>query len=135
MCILAKRLVKGETLLMPPNSNHAENELSPLKLPQPVAVYLAAEKARNLDMLTLCFADDALVQDEGHDYRGLDAIKSWKHEVDIKYRYLAEPLKASVQGDTVTLLVRLTGDFPGSSVEVDYEFTFADNRITSLRIQ
>jgi hypothetical protein len=68
---------------MPTNSNYAENRI-PLQLPKPVAVYLAAEKAKNLDMLALCLDDDALVQDEGHDYRGLDAIKSWKHEVDIK---------------------------------------------------
>ena len=31
----------------------------PLSLPGPVATYLAAVKAKNADMLALCFADDA----------------------------------------------------------------------------
>jgi hypothetical protein len=104
-----------------------------LKLPKPVAIYLAAEQ--NIDMLALCFADDAIVHDEGRDYRGLDAIKSWKQAADIKYRYVAEPLSASIGEKTVTLLVRLTGDFPGSPVELDYTFTLADDKIASLIIQ
>jgi hypothetical protein len=49
-----------------------------LTQPKPVATHLAAEKAKDIDMLALCFASDALVHDEGRDYRGLDAIKSWK---------------------------------------------------------
>lgn len=45
-------------------------------LPQPVAAYLAADKAKDVDMLDLCFADDAQVHDEGRDHRGLDAIRA-----------------------------------------------------------
>ena len=48
----------------------------PLALPQPVINYLAAVEAKDTDMLALCFADDALVHDEGRDYRGIDAIKT-----------------------------------------------------------
>ncbi len=63
-----------------------------LELPKPVATYLAAVKARDADMLALCFADDAVVHDEDREHRGLDAIKSWKQETDAKYRYVAEPM-------------------------------------------
>jgi hypothetical protein len=34
-----------------------------LKAPKPVALYLAAEQAKDADMLVLCFADDARVHD------------------------------------------------------------------------
>ncbi len=85
----------------------------PLNLPGPVATYLAAVKARDVDMLALCFADDALVHDEDRDYRGLDAITSWKRETDAKYRYIAEPLDVAVDGNIVRLRARLTGNFPG----------------------
>ncbi len=34
-----------------------------LKAPKPVASYLAAEQAKDADMLVLCFADDARVHD------------------------------------------------------------------------
>jgi ketosteroid isomerase-like protein len=103
-----------------------------LELPGPVAAYLAADKAKDLDLIARCSADDALVHDEDHDYRGLDAIKAWKREADAKYRYIMEPLEASVNDATVKMHARLTGDFPGSPVEVDYTFTLANDKITSL---
>jgi hypothetical protein len=103
-------------------------------LPKPIAVYLAAEKAKDPDMLSVCFADDASVHDESHDYRGLDAIIAWKREAEAKYNYVMEPLDASVDDKTVKLHARLTGDFPGSPVEVDYTFTLANDKITSLEI-
>jgi len=74
-----------------------------LKLPKPVAAFLAAEKAKNPEMLTRCFANNALVHDEGHDYRGIDAIISWKRAADAKYEYVSEPLDASLGEGTVKL--------------------------------
>ena len=75
------------------------------------------------------------MHDERRDYRGLDAIKSWQREAEGKYRYVVEPLDASVSENIVTLRARLTGDFPGSPVELDYTFTLANDKITSLEIQ
>jgi hypothetical protein len=75
---------------------NTDNAIS-LSLPRPVAIYLAAVKAKDADMLALCFADDARVHDENSDYRGLDAIRAWKQETDAsKYRYRppAQPRKA-----------------------------------------
>ena len=106
----------------------------PLKVPKPVASYLAAEKAKDADMLFLCFADDARVHDESRDYRGTDAIKSWKKAIEAKYRYVMEPLDASVSENIVKLRARLTGDFPGSPVELNYTFTVKD-KITHLEIK
>jgi ketosteroid isomerase-like protein len=105
-----------------------------LALPKPDTNYLAAVEAKDTDMLALCFADDALVHDEGRDYRGLDAIRSWKQETQTKYKYVMKPLNASVSQKTVKLRVRLTGDFPGSPVDLDYTFTLANDKITSLDI-
>jgi ketosteroid isomerase-like protein len=113
---------------------YPENSKS-LGLPNPVATYLAAEKAKDLDMLARCFAEDALVHDEGRDYRGLDAIRSWKQEADRKYQYVMEPLDVSVNDDTVKLRARLTGNFPGSPVDLDFTFTLANDKITSLNIE
>ena len=105
-----------------------------LTLPKPIANYLAAVEAKDTEMLALCFADDALVHDEGHDYRGVDAIRTWKRNADSKYQYVLEPLDASVSGPRVKLRARLTGNFPGSPVELDHTFTLANDKITSLEI-
>ena len=106
-----------------------------LKLPAPVLTYLAAEKAKNPEMLAFCFADDALVHDEGQDHRGIDAIKAWKKAADAKYTYVLEPLNASVTEKSVVVRARLTGNFPGSPVERDHRFTLANGKITSLEIR
>jgi ketosteroid isomerase-like protein len=105
------------------------------KLPAPVGAYFAAEKAKDADRLARCFADDAVVHDEGRDHRGVEAIRTWKRQADAKYQYVLEPLDASVSGQTVKLRARLTGNFPGSPVELDHTFTLAGDKITSLEIQ
>lgn len=46
-----------------------------------------------------------------------------------------EPLDASADEKTVRLRARLTGEFAESPVEVDYTFTLANDKITSLDIQ
>ena len=112
-----------------------KDDAKSLNLPRPVATYLAAVKEKDADMLALCFADDAWVHDENRDYRGLDAIRAWKRETDAKYRYVMEPLDSVVAENTVKLRARLTGEFPGSPVELDYTFTLANDMITSLEIQ
>ena len=45
-----------------------------------------------------------------------------------------EPLDASVNGKTVKLRARLTRNFPGSPADLDYTFTLANGKITSLEI-
>jgi hypothetical protein len=105
-----------------------------LDVPEPIATYLAAEMAKDARMLALCFARDAWVYDEERTHRGLDAIITWKEEADRKYQYVLEPLSAIQRGNTVTLLCRLTGNFPGSPVELDFKFTLENDKITSLEI-
>ena len=105
------------------------------KLPQPVVNYLAAVKAQDTEGSVRCFTDDAQVYDEGRDYRGLDAITAWKKETQTKYKYEIEPLNASVNGNSVKLRARLTGDFPGSPADLDFTFVLANDKITSLEIE
>ena len=105
-----------------------------LNVPSIVAEYLEAERTKDARRLSLCFAGSGVVHDEGQDRRGRDAIREWKEEVDAKYRYISEPLAASVEENTVTVRARLTGDFPGSPVEVNQVFTLEGGRIVSLAI-
>ncbi|MNN80064.1 hypothetical protein D3C81_1967610 [compost metagenome] len=85
-------------------------------------------------MLERCFATDATVRDESHTYKGLAAIKAWKQASQAKYQYSIEPLSSSQEGQTVTLLARLSGNFPGSPVELTYTFVLDNGKIASLEI-
>jgi hypothetical protein len=106
-----------------------------LNVPKPIASYLAAERAKDTHALIRCFSHDARVHDESHAYHGIEAIKAWREETDSKYQYVMEPLDASVSENVVKLHARLTGSFPGSTVELDYTFTVANDKITSLEIK
>lgn len=82
----------------------------------------------------MLFTQDASVHDENSDYRGRDAIRAWKKAAQAKYQYETEALDASSSGDTTTVHVRLSGNFPGSPVEVDFIFTLSGDKIASLVI-
>ncbi len=106
-----------------------------LDIPEPVAAYLAAAEAKDADMLSRCFAEDGTVHDEGQNYRGRDSIRQWKQAAHAKYRYVSQTIDVQTHGDDVTVRVRLTGEFPGSPVELDHIFTLSNNRIASLEIR
>ena len=103
-------------------------------VPGPVATYLAAEKAKDTQTLGQCFREDAGVRDEGREHRGVAAIKAWHREANAKYRYVVEPLEASTSGSAVVVRARVTGDFPGSPVELRFNFTVSEDRIVSLEV-
>ena len=106
-----------------------------MTLPPSVAAYFAAEAGTDTEALTSCFAPDAIVRDEGRTMEGLGAIKTWKRDSKAKYKYSAEPLGVSQIGSTVKVPVRLTGSFPGSPIEVTYDFVLAGDKIASLEIR
>jgi hypothetical protein len=106
-----------------------------LNVPEPVAAYLAAEEAKDPDSLFRCFTEDGMVHDEGRDYRGRNSIRQWKQEVDTKYRYILQTVDAQTHGDKVVVRVRLTGEFPGSPVELDHIFKLSNDKIASLEIR
>ena len=105
------------------------------KLPTPIAIYIAAENRGDTEALAQCFAEDAVVRDEGQTIEGLAAIKQWKAETKEKYQHTIEPL-ACTQKDGKTIVInRLTGNFPGSPIELEFVFTLHRNKIAALDIR
>jgi len=103
-------------------------------LPTPIASYIAAENSGDPEALAQCFAEDAVVRDEGQTIEGLAAIKQWKAETGKKYQHTIEPL-AFAQKDGKTIVTnRLTGNFPGSPIELEFVFTLDGDKIVSLEI-
>jgi ketosteroid isomerase-like protein len=106
-----------------------------LDVPEPVAEYLAAEQAKDAAALSRSFTENGTVHDEGQDYRGRDSIRQWKHAADAKYRYILQTLNVQIFGDLVTVRARLTGEFPGSPLELDHIFKLSKDKIVSLEIR
>ena len=102
-----------------------------ISLPPPIDAYFAADSG-NSKAFAMCFTENAVVKDEGHTYIGLAAIKKWKAEG--KYTYTSEPF-ASVQEDGKTVITsHLTGNFPGSPVDLRFFFGLEGDKIASLEI-
>ena len=102
-------------------------------LPPPVAAYFAADTI-GAEVVAQCFTDGAVVIDERQEHRGRTAIARWKAEASAKFRYSVERLGVDVSGDQSTVTGRVTGDFPGSPVELQYHFTLEGDKIARLEI-
>ena len=75
-----------------------------------------------------------MVKDERRDYRGRAAVRAWAEETRRKYRYHAEAKKVEEQGGSYIVTAHLTGDFPGSPVDLRYRFKLKGAQIVSLDI-
>ena len=106
-----------------------------LDLPTAIASYIAAENRGDADEVARCFIEHAIVRDEGKTMRGVAAIKRWKAETTKKYRHTVEPLRSAREGAKTIVTSRLTGNFPGSPIELRFIFGFEGDKIASLEIR
>ena len=104
-------------------------------LPTPITIYIAAENSGDAEALAKCFAKGAVVRDEGKTIEGLAAIKQWKAETKKKYQHTVEPLTVAQEDGKVIVTNRLTGNFPGSPIELEFVFTLEGDKIASLEIR
>ena len=104
-----------------------------LELPEPVAAYFAADQGDG-EAVARYFTENAVVKDEGHTYRGLSAIQRWKTEASTKYQYTSEPLACDQKNGKIIVTSRLTGNFPGSPVDLRFCFKLEGDKIASLEV-
>lgn len=105
-----------------------------IELPGTISRYFAADRARAADAVSACFADSAVVRDEGNSYIGRDAIAQWKAASATKYNYTVEPVAIATDGDRIVVTGHLVGDFPGSPVDLRYRFRLEGEKIAELEI-
>lgn len=107
-----------------------------LRLPIILQRYFEAQNAHDIEAMVACFALDAAVRDEGHDIRGTEAVRAWKKETSANYRITAEPLECRVEAGSTVVVVKVSGNFPGSPANLTYRFGFAaDGRISTLEVR
>jgi hypothetical protein len=103
-------------------------------LPKPIALYVAAENSGDTNLFDQCFAQNAVVRDENETHKGLAEIKKWKAETKTKYQHTVDPLRLAEKDGKFIVTNRLTGNFPGSPIELDFVFTIQADKIVSLEI-
>jgi len=105
-----------------------------LSLPEPIEAYFAADK-RDGHAVARCFTTDGKVMDEGRTHTGLVAIEAWKTAASAQFPYTTEPFALEKKDRTYIVTSRVTGDFPGSPVDLYYTFTLERGKIASLEIK
>ena len=106
-----------------------------MQLPKPIELYFTSVNSNDTDTLAACFAADATVQDEGHTYEGLAAIKEWKAGTKKKYDPTIEPLETVERDGTTVVKSKVSGNFPGSPVNLEFIFGPKGDKIASLEIR
>ena len=104
-----------------------------LNLPEPIAAYFEAD-TRDAEAVARCFTKQAVVKDEGQTHTGIAAIKAWKSAASAKYTYTTEPLAVDEKDGGYVVTSRLTGNFPGSPVNLRFAFRVEHGKIASLEI-
>jgi hypothetical protein len=79
------------------------------------------------------FADDAVVEDEGRERRGIAEIRTWRTEIPTVHY---DVRSVDRQGNTADARVHISGTFPGSPITLAFHFEYAhDGKISVLRIR
>jgi hypothetical protein len=105
-----------------------------IQLPDPIARYVQIANSGAAEAAPECFAPDAIVHDEGQTYEGVAAIRNWMAATKKKYGHTIAPLELEERGGKSILKARLSGNFPGSPITVNFSFVLAAEKIRSLEI-
>jgi ketosteroid isomerase-like protein len=105
-----------------------------LELPSPITGYFSAANSDDAARVASYFSDDAIVRDERQTIRGAHAVRAWAEETRRKYRYHAEVVASEEATDRTIVTAHVTGDFPGSPIDLRYRFKLVGPKIAELDI-
>lgn len=106
-----------------------------ITLPAPIKLYFASENAHDPSAIDRCFAAAAVVRDEGKTIIGVTVIKAWRVETGERYHHTVEPLTVSTRDGKVVVTGKVSGNFPGSPINLEHIFEIEGGRIVSLEIR
>lgn len=105
-----------------------------ITLPTPIANYLAAKRNHDSEALVAALTDDAVINDEGQEYRGADTIKAWNDKASTAVSATYELRDAAEIADRTVAAIKVAGDFPGSPVTLYFHFALRDDKVAALTI-
>jgi hypothetical protein len=104
-------------------------------LPDVIRRYFELDPHHDVEPVVALFSDYATVVDEGETRRGTAEIRAWRTGPAARYTYTTEVLDTeTLSEDRYLITGRLTGDFPGGTADLKWDFTIAGDRITRLVI-
>ena len=105
-----------------------------ITLPAVVAAYFQAENIHDAAAVAQCFSIDGEVRDEQHIHRGRPAIVDWKRATSASYAATVTPLASTTTPAGCVVKGQVSGNFPGSPVQLHFDFTLDAGHITVLEV-
>lgn len=105
-----------------------------LQIPEAVKNYFEASNSYDNYLLGKCFAEDAILYDEGQAYHGPTDIEA--HITETNSNLLVKTNVTNVvekNGETI-VTATVSGNFEGSPVALDFNFTMKNHKISLLTI-
>jgi hypothetical protein len=104
-------------------------------LPKTVRTFMTALDAREADQALATLSADAVVTDEGHDYKGHNEIGDWVAKAAAEYTYTSAFTGATTTDVGVDVGQHLEGNFPGGVADLHYRFTLDGTVLSRVVIE
>src|SRR4029077_6676796 len=116
-------------LIAPPTPTSEGGPMS-TKLPDVVSRYFERDGDRDIESIVGLFAENAIVIDEGEERHGTAEIRAWQTGAASKYTATTEiPGTEARAPDRSSAAGRLTGNSPGGTADLKWDFTTAGQHI------
>ena len=103
-------------------------------LPELINTYYRAKNRQDVAAMLACFAENAVVKDEGETFEGRAAIRGWMEETTARYGVTVAPSDIKNSGEKVVVGALVSGNFPGSPARLTYKFKLLASAIVALEI-
>lgn len=108
------------------------------QVPQVITDYITASNQPDPAGFVKCFAEDAVVLDEGQERKGKAAIKEWSDEYHFGANVTLEPKETKQDGDEFIVTCKIDGDYDKTGLPdpllLDYHFKIENGKISRLSI-
>lgn len=105
-----------------------------MNLPKVIKDLVDAQNSFDSIAYANCFAETAVVFDEGKTYNGRMEIRHWIEEANQKYRSVMRPLDYTENGASGILSAECSGTFPGSPIVLKFHFGIVNGKIRNLKV-
>ena len=105
-----------------------------MNLPKVIADLVAAQNSFDSVAYAKCFAETAVVFDEGRTHNGRKEIEEWIADANNRYEAVIKPLSFEEKETESIFKAETTGNFPGSPIVLRYHLEIVDELIQSLKV-
>jgi hypothetical protein len=103
-------------------------------IPAVISQFFHASVSYDKELLSCCFAEDAVVYDEGREFHGRKEIKDHIVGTNRDLQVQKKIERVVSKNNEITVTAVLSGKFEGSPCALDYHFVLDGHLITRLKI-